>query len=142
MLIGSYNTNYSRRQVWILIATWSAICIVGPVCLLIQSPDRQSRTILVLGIVTWLLALYSYLWLCPWRLELTADEFRWHTVFRTGTVPLSRVQSIRRGSRNIVYVKIDGRRWKLWIEARPGRLGTLADDLKAAAPHVTVVPPI
>jgi hypothetical protein len=110
--------------------------------LLLVSPDRQSLAIFVLGIVAWLFVLFAYLWLCPWRLELTTDEFRWHTVFPTGTVPLSRVQSIRRGGRNTVYVKIDGRRWELWIEARPGRLGTFADDMKAAAPHVAVALPI
>jgi hypothetical protein len=130
-------------MLWIQAAAWSAFDIGGLVGLWIVFPDHRSLSIVVLGIVALLVLLSVYLWFLPWRVELTADEFRWHTVFRTRTVPLSRVQSIRRSGRKYaVYVKIDGRRWDLWIEARPGRLGTLADDMKAAAPHVTVTLPI
>jgi hypothetical protein len=129
-------------MLWIQAAAWSAFDIGGLVFLWIVFPDHRSLSIVVLGIVAWLVLLSTYLLFLPWRVELTADEFRWHTVFRIRTVPLSRVQSIRRKGKHTVYVKIDGRRWDLWIEARPGRLGTLADDMKAAAPHVTVALPI
>ena len=64
--------------------------------------------------VPFLMIIYLYLFTWLWRVELTADEFRWHTVLRAGAVPFSRVQSIRRGTRkrNTVYVKVDGR----WLE--------------------------
>ena len=45
-----------------------------------------------------------------------------------------------RTHRDTVCVKFDGR-GPLRIKAGPGRLGTLADHIKAAAPHVTIVPP-
>ena len=138
MLIGSYDTDYDHRRLWIHAAGWSVFAIGGPLCLVIVRHPHQPVVFFVLGVMLCLTALFAYLWVLPWRIELTADELRWHTILRTGAVPLSRVQSISRGKRSSVYVKIDGRRWDLWIEARPGRLGTFAADLRATAPHVNV----
>jgi hypothetical protein len=43
VLIGSYNTNYSRRQLWINAAAFSAFCIGGPVYFLTaQGPNRAA----------------------------------------------------------------------------------------------------
>jgi hypothetical protein len=141
VLIGSYNGNYSRRQLWINVGSFSGFLIGAPLYTLIMWPGRQTLGLAVLGMMCLLEILYLFLFLTPWRVELTADEFRLHMALRTRVFPLSRVQSIRRGARGRVYFKIDGRRRELWIDARPGRLGTLAGDIKAAAPHVTIVPP-
>ncbi len=140
MVIGSYNTSYSRRQLWIQAAAVSVFLIGVLACGLIVWRVREPLTIVVLGIVAFLVVVPQILAL-PWRIELTAAEFRWHSALRTRAVPLSQVQAVRRASRNSVYVKLAGRLMWLQIVARAGRLGTFGDDIKAAAPHVTVLPP-
>lgn len=87
---------------------FSVLLIGLPVYALIMWPGRESLGTAVLGVACWLIISYLFLFLLPWRVELTADEFRWHAVLRTGAVPLSRVRSIRRGDRSRVYFKIDG----------------------------------
>jgi hypothetical protein len=108
VLTGSYNANYGRRQLWIYAGSFSVLLIGLPVYALIMWPGRESLGTAVLGVACWLIISYLFLFLLPWRVELTADEFRWHAVLRTGAVPLSRVRSIRRGDRSRVYFKIDG----------------------------------
>jgi hypothetical protein len=140
VVIRSYNTNYSRRLLWIQAAAVSVFLIGVLVCLLIGWPVREPLTLAVLDIVLFL-ALVPQILALPWRIDLTAAEFCWHSALRTKAVPLSQVQTVRRASRNNVYVKLAGRLMSLQIVARADRLGTFGDDIKAAAPHITVVPP-
>ncbi len=140
MLIGSYNANYGRRQLWMYVGALSVFFIGGSVYVLILWPARFAVQVAVICMVGWLATLCVYLFFLPWRVELTVAEFRWHALLRTRAVPLTRVRSISRTHRDTVCVKFDGR-GPLRIKAGPGRLGTLADHIKAAAPHVTIVPP-
>jgi hypothetical protein len=140
VVIGSYNTSYSRRQLWIQAAAFSVVLIGAVVCSLTVWPLFKPLPMVVLAIMTLLVVVPQILAL-PWRIELTAAEFRWHSALRTRAVPLSQVQTVRRTSRNSVYVKLAGRLMWLQIVARADGLGTFGDDIKAAAPHVTVLPP-
>jgi hypothetical protein len=81
-----------------------------------------------------------------YRLELADTELRWHSITRSGVIPLSQVEFIRwkpsgRGSYSaptswVVVIESSGRK-PLRIISRPA-MTKFADDVKTAAPHVKV----
>jgi hypothetical protein len=147
VVISRYENPHQRVATSAGYVILSAGLIFVGVAPLAELPGLQGVPLGVPWMAIWAGLTYMVFLRKPFSMELTATEFRWHTMFQVKSCPLGQVEAIRitrvideGGLSYVALIRLSGRRRRLAVQARRSWAG-FAADIKAAAPHVTMTAP-
>jgi hypothetical protein len=121
---------------WVFLACLTAIVIPAAILPVFQLPGAQGVPFLVVFMSVWAYMIYSMAFRAIYRMRLTETELCWHSLVRTGAIPLSQLTSIRYRSSRLIIIEATGRK-PLRVSAVAG-IADFTADLKRAAPQVEV----
>src|SRR5215470_8115627 len=89
VIIASYEIgSRAARWAWVFLACLTALTIPAAVAPVVQLPGAQGVPFLVGFLLLWALLFYAMAFRAIYRLDLAEAELRWHSLLRTGVIPL------------------------------------------------------